>query len=524
MGLFNAPKDASGSSLPAILMGAFVAFGGILFGYDTGTIGGILAMDYWVKLFATDTNSDGKQYITTVQQALIVSILSVGTFFGALAAAPIGDRIGRRWGLLIACAIFTLGVVFQTVATAIPLFVAGRCIAGAGVGVLSSLIPLYQSESSPKWIRGTLVSTYQLTLTIGLLLAAVVNNSTHNRNDSGSYRIPVIIQALWALILAAGLFYLPETPRYFVKTGNIEKAAHSLGRLRRLPADHYSVKEELDEIIANHEIEQSIGKSNWLSLFQKAGSQRKRLFTGCMIMAGSQLTGINFIFYYGTQFFKNSGISNPFLIGLTTNLVNVFSTLPGLYLVEKWGRRPILLFGAIGMCICEFIIAIVGVTADSDVANKVLIAFVCFYIFFFACSWGPVGWVVVGEIFPLHLRAKSIACSIASNWIFNWAIGFATPYMVDSTPGAAGLGAKVFFVWGACCFFCILFVYFFVYETKGLTLEEVDSLYAEVGNAWRSREWKPQGTFREEVRRKSMVDAEHVEKYKGGFEAKEVAV
>lgn len=240
--------------------------------------------------------------------------------------------------------------------------------------------------------------SYQLTLTFGLLLAAIVNNATHNRQDTGSYRIPVVIQALWAVILAGGLLYLPETPRYFVKTGNIEKAAHSLGRLRQLPSDHESVKEELDEIIANHEFELSLGKSNWMSIIKKAGSQRKRLFTGCMIMAGSQLTGINFIFYYGTQFFKNSGISNPFLIGLTTNLVNVFSTLPGLYLVEKWGRRPILLFGAIGMCVCEFIVAIVGVTASSEVANKVLIAFVCFYIFFFACSWGPVGWVVVVSI------------------------------------------------------------------------------------------------------------------------------
>jgi MFS transporter, SP family, sugar:H+ symporter len=187
-----------------------------------------------------------------------------------------------------------------------------------------------------------------------------------------------------------------------------------LGRLRRLPADNESVKEELDEIIANHEFELSVGKSNWRSIIQKAGSQRKRLFTGCMIMAGSQLTGINFIFYYGTQFFKNSGISNPFLIGLTTNLVNVFSTLPGLYLVEKWGRRPVLLFGAIGMTVCELIVAIVGVTADSQIANKVLIAFVCFYIFFFACSWGPVGWVVVvcANILRPHSNDRSLYCSL----------------------------------------------------------------------------------------------------------------
>lgn len=236
---------------------------------------------------------------------------------------------------------------------------------------------------------------YQQFLTFGLLLAAIVNNGTHNRNDSGSYRIPIIIQALWALILAGGIFFLPETPRYFVMKGQLDKAARSLSRLRRLPVDHPTIKEELGEVVANYEHELSIGQSTWTGIVQKEGSQLKRLFTGCAIMAGSQLTGINFIFYYGTQFFKNSGIQDPFLIGLTTNLVNVVSTIPGLFLVEKWGRRPILLFGAIGMTCCEFIVAIVGVTASSEVANKVLIAFVCFYIFFFACSWGPVGWVVV---------------------------------------------------------------------------------------------------------------------------------
>ncbi|PVH88397.1 glucose transporter-like protein [Cadophora sp. DSE1049] len=503
MGFFELHHDAEGSSLPAIFMGAFIAFGGILFGYDTGTIGGILAMDYWVKLFATTTNAEGVKYITSSQQALIVSMLSVGTLVGALFGASIGDRIGRKMGLIVACVVFNIGVTLQTIATAIPLFTAGRTIAGAGVGVVSVLIPLYQSESAPKWIRGTLISTYQLALTAGLLLASIVNNATQNRNDSGSYRIPVAVQALWALILAGGLLYLPETPRYYVKKGDETKALASLGRLRRLPVTSPTLRQELNEIIANHQYELTLGNSSWLQCFSKGGSQRKRLFTGCAIMALSQLTGINFIFYYGTQFFKNSGISNPFTISLITNLVNVFSTIPGQVLVEKWGRRPLLLFGAIGMCFCEFIVAIVGVTADSEIANKVLIAFVCFYIFFFACSWGPVGWVVVGEIFPLRLRAKSVALSIASNWLLNWAIAYATPYLVDEGPGNAGLGAKVFFVWGTCCFVCALFVYFFVYETKNMTLEQVDELYDTIGSARNSAGFVPtvhysQGTEVEE--------------------------
>lgn len=172
------------------------------------------------------------------------------------------------------------------------------------------------------------------------------------------------------------------------------------------------------------------------------------------------------------------------------------------------------------MTVCEFIVAIVGVTASSEVANKVLIAFVCFYIFFFACSWGPVGWVVVGEIFPLRYRAKSVACSIASNWIFNWAIGYATPYLVDNTPGAAGLGAKVFFVWGTCCMLCTLFVYFFIYETKGLTLEQVDELYDHVSSARTSPGFVPKMSYEEEARKASVSEAVHVEKYRASVSEK----
>ena len=251
-------------------------------------------------------------------------------------------------------------------------------------------MPLYQSESSPKWIRGTIVGCYQLAITIGLLIAAIVNNSTKDRNDTGSYRIPIAVQYAWALILITGMLILPETPRYLIKTGKMDKAARSLSRLRRLPIDDPSLLDELAEIKANHDFEMSIGKASYLDCFK--GTLGKRTLTGCALQALQQLTGVNFIFYYGTQFFKNSGIHNPFVISLITNIVNVVSTFPGLYMVEKWGRRRLLLFGAIGMCICQFIVAIVGVSTSSTVANKVLIAFVCIYIFFFACSWGPVAW------------------------------------------------------------------------------------------------------------------------------------
>jgi len=496
MGKFQltAPPDYPGKTWPAVVIGLFVAFGGVLFGYDTGTISGIIAMPYWLTHGFADASNDFK--ITASQDSLIVSILSAGTFFGALAAAPLADIIGRRIGLMISCGVvFNLGVILQTASTERPMFIAGRFFAGLGVGLVSAIIPMYQSETAPKWIRGTIVGAYQLAITIGLFLAAIVNNSTKNRNDTGSYRIPIAIQFLWSSILVLGLIFLPESPRYLIKMDRREKATASLAKIRRLPIDHPSIEEEISEIAANHAYEMSLGKASYSDCFK--GTVLKRLLTGCGLQSLQQLTGVNFIFYYGTQYFKNAGFKNPFIIQVITNSVNVASTFPGLYLVEKMGRRNLLLMGAIGMCVCQYIVAITGTASSfSDVAaQKAAIAFVCFYIFFFASSWGPVAWVVTGELFPLKARAKCLSFTTASNWLLNWAIAYATPYMVD--PEHANLGSKVFFVWGTFCFICIAFVWFMIYETKGLSLEEVDELYGIVNKAWLSAKFRPAVKFAE---------------------------
>lgn len=183
--MLRAPPGAAGKAWPAIAVGLFVAFGGVLFGYDTGTIGDILAMPYWLETFSTGYTIKGKPAITAAQSSEIVSLLSAGTFFGALTAAPTCDFFGRRLGLMVSTVVFTVGVILQTAATAIPLFVAGRFFAGYGVGMISASIPLYQSETAPKWIRGTVVGSYQLAITIGLLLASIVGNATKDRNDTG---------------------------------------------------------------------------------------------------------------------------------------------------------------------------------------------------------------------------------------------------------------------------------------------------------------------------------------------------
>ncbi|TPX10361.1 uncharacterized protein E0L32_008766 [Thyridium curvatum] len=519
------PEEEAGKSWPAIAIGAFVAFGGILFGYDTGTISGILAMDYFKDHFSTGyRDGEGRPDISPSQSSAVVSILSAGTFFGALSSPFLADYIGRRLALIASSFVFILGVILQTAATSLPLFLAGRFFAGFGVGLVSALIPLYQSETAPKWIRGAIVGAYQFAITVGLLLAAVVDNATHTRDDTGSYRIPIAVQFAWALILISGMLILPETPRFLIKQGKKEKAARALGRLRRLPYDHPALADELGEIEANHQFELSLGKASYIDCFR--GNMLKRQLTGMALQALQQLTGINFIFYYGTQYFKNSGISDPFVIQMITSSINVACTIPGLYAIDKWGRRPLLFWGGVGMAISQLLVAVLGTTTTSQndvgtiivhnvAAQKAGIAFVCTFIACFAATWGPLGWVVTSEIFPLKQRARALSMTTATNWLLNWAIAYSTPYLVNYGDGYANLQSKIFFIWFGCCFICIAFVYFYIYETKGLSLEQIDEMYTDCSSARKSTSWVPSLSFRQ---RESLA-AQEREKVAGNHHA-----
>lgn len=215
------------------------------------------------------------------------------------------------------------------------------------------------------------------------------------------------------------------------------------------------------------------------------------------------------VVYYGTTFFKSVGMQNAFVISMITTAVNVASTPISFWAIEKLGRRTLLIGGAVGMCACEFIIAITGTAAPhSSAANYVMIIFTCFYIFFFASTWGPAAWVYIGEIFPLPIRAKGVALSTASNWFWNCIIGIITPYMVDDDKGH--MGAKVFWLWGSTCALCVAYSYFLISETKGLSLEQVDLMLAETRPS-NSAKWIPHETFAE----REGKNATHNEKLSG---------
>ncbi|KAK6403872.1 hypothetical protein LTR95_018913 [Oleoguttula sp. CCFEE 5521] len=494
-------------TVKAYLMCAFAAFAGILFGYDSGYISSVLGMakfreDYGHPVSLSDVhavlkgNPPQAYDYDTWQKSLIVSILSAGTFFGALISGSLADRYGRRTTIIAGCVIFMVGVVVQCSTTHVVSLSIGRLVAGFGVGFVSAINILYMSEVAPRKFRGAIVSCYQFAVTIGIMLAACVTYGTQNRNDEGAYRIPIAVQLLWAVILIVGLYLLPESPRYFVKKNDMDKAAKALARVRGQPVESDAIQDELLEIQANYEYEKDIGEEGWRACFSggfKRNSNLRKVFIGTGIQLFQQWTGVNFIFYYNTTFFQQVGLKNPFLISMITTVVNVVSTPISFWTIEKFGRRPLLIWGAVGMTVCDFVIAIVGTAdAQSTAANYVLIVFVCLFVFFFASTWGPAGWVVIGEIFQLPIRSKGVALSTASNWFWNCIIAVIIPYIVD--PDYGNLGATVFFVWGSTCLSCIAFAYFFVPETKGLTLEQVDKMMEEVP-ARLSGGWKPRERF-----------------------------
>ena len=460
----------------AIVVSVCAAFGGFLYGYDTGTIAGILDMEYFIRTFG-HRQSDGRYILAASEQSLIVSTLSAGTFIGALLGYPSSDFYGRRLGIVLACFIFSIGVLMQTVTNQLSFFAAGRFFAGLGVGIISCVVPLYQSECAPKRIRGAIVSFYGWFVTIGLLVAAIVDNATEHMLSYYSFRIPIGIQLLWAIVLLINTFFLPESPRYLVMKGQIDQAYQSQAKLNSTTVNNPQIDANIKEIIGNMQLAAKHGSNSYIDCF-KMGPHKNLLRTlvGIGIQACQQLTGINFIIYYGTSFFHSSGMQNPFLISIIANIVNVVMTIPGMLIVDKFNRRKLLLIGAAGMSICEYIVAIVGTFADqsNEAAQKMIIAFICMYMAFFASIWGPIPGVVIGELYPLAIRAKCMSLSTASNWLWNFAIGYITPYLISKNSG--NLDFKVFFVWGSTCAGCLIFSFFCIWETKGLSLEEVDYL------------------------------------------------
>ncbi|KAG1813963.1 general substrate transporter [Suillus subaureus] len=504
------------TSRRAVLLAIFIAFGGFLFGYDMGVISGCLIMPDFIRRFGQE-GTDGQYILSSSRQSIIVSLLSAGTFCGALAQAFTSDRLGRRGSILFWSAIFTVGVAIQTGTTySLIQLVIGRYIAGLGVGSLSAIVPLYNGETAPKAIRGTILVIYQVQVISGIFFSYLFELGSHTINNSASWRIPIGLQMVWGIILLSGMFFLPESPRHLLGTGRGDEARKVVADLNGVPEDDPLVIEIVEELDFAIREENMGGKATWLECFSTRNALWRRTINGMMLQFIQQLNGQNFYYYYGDTFFQSAGAGlSPYVIQTVLGAVSVIGTLPALYFIETWGRRKSLLLGASGQAICALIVALVGhttlaptgtptsaLTARNRAGGDVVITFAVFQVFIFGTTWGPTPWVYLGESFPLRVRPKSIALGSATNWFWNFMLSFFSPRIVDR------IGPMIMLVFFGMLVFGYIYVYFAIPETKGLTLEEVDELYRSGTPSWRSVGWRPsEKHYHHEVHEKRASDS-----------------
>ncbi|VDC04258.1 unnamed protein product [Peniophora sp. CBMAI 1063] len=483
----------------AILLAVFIAFGGFLFGYDIGVISGCLIMDDFVERFGEPDGSGGF-VLSSSRQSIITSLLSAGTFVGALAQALTADRFGRKWSIFIWAAVFTVGTVIQTATIdSIAQISVGRFVAGLGVGAMSAIVPLYNGETSPKALRGTLLVLYQLQIIIGIFLSYIIDLGTHAIPNSASWKIPVGLQMLWGLILMSGIFFLPESPRRLIYIGREDEARAVIAELNSVELTHEIVESELADLKLGIAAENEGGKATWMECFSTRNVLWKRTLNGMMLQFIQQLNGQNFYYYYGDTFFQSAGTElSPYSIQAILGGVSVVGTVPALYLIEKWGRRRSLLVGAVLEAICALIAGLVGhytlaatgtlpenLTKRNKQGGDVLIAFAVLQVMAFSMFWGPTPWVYLGESFPLRVRPKAIALGSATNWIWNFLLSFFAPRIAED------IGPLILLIFFGMLIFGFVYVWLFIPETKNLSLEEVDELYREGVKPWRSVGWKP---------------------------------
>nr|SIP56041.1 putative Sugar Porter [Yarrowia galli] len=505
------PEPAKKSQLLVILLCLFAAMGGFVFGYDTGTIAGFINMNSFLESFGEQDES-GAFFLSRMRAGLIVGLFSIGAFLGTQLGGFLADTVGRKKGIIYVAMIYIVGMLIQITAfTAWYQVAIGRIVGGVGIGALSVLVPMFQSETAPQNLRGALVSSFQLFITLGIFVGSGVCYGTKSMTDTAAYRIPMGLCFLWAFILLIGMCFMPESPRFLVSVGRIEEARQAMSMTNQVPLHDPFVDEELKAIEDAVIREQSAGKATWKELVTGQPRMGYRLTIGILVQVLQQLCGANYFFYYGTSIFKAIGMSDSFATSMIFGGINFLSTFGGLYIVDRFGRRKCLLGGAMVMFVCFLIYSTVGFVAlypngDTSLPARkavgdVMILFTCIFIVAFATTWAPIAFVVVSETFPLRMRSKGMAVATGGNWMINFLVSFLTPFITSA------IGFQYGYVFTACLGAAIVFVFFFIPETKGLSLEDVDELYASGVSARKSPEWVPSSKKQDaNVPKSSMTD------------------
>ncbi|KAH9846809.1 general substrate transporter [Lenzites betulinus] len=440
----------------------FASLGVFLFGYDQGVMSGVITGPYFRKYFNEPS---------AIEVGTMVAVLEIGAFVTSLAAGQIGDGLGRRGTLFSGAVVFAIGGAIQTFTTGFWVMVVGRIISGLGVGLLSTIVPIYQSEISPPDHRGALACMEFTGNIFGYASSVWIDYFCSFIESDMSWRIPLFIQCIIGAILALGSIVMPESPRWLIDVDRDEEGMRVIADLHGGDPEDLVAKAEFQEIKDRVIFERESGEGRTYAVMWKR--YKKRVLLAMSSQAFAQLNGINVISYYAPRVFEEAGWVGRDAILMTgiNAIIYILSTLPPWYLVDRWGRRFILLTGAVVMALA---LGMTGWWMYIDVPETPQAVVFCVIVFnaAFGYSWGPIP-LYPPEILPLTVRAKGVSLSTATNWAFNFLVGEMTPILQES------IEWRLYPMHGFFCVCSFILVYFLYPETKGVPLEEMDAVFGE---------------------------------------------
>ncbi len=452
-----------------LFMAVVAAIGGILFGYDTAVISG------------TISNVTAQFGLDTLQQGWYVGCALIGSIIGVLFAGALSDSIGRKKTMLIAATLFCLSAVCCAISADFVQLVCFRIIGGVGIGIVSIVSPIYISEVSPADRRGTMVSLYQLAITIGFLAAYLVNFWIQDAAESSEYGSGVwnhlMKEEMWrgmlgsmtvpALLYFIVIFLIPESPRWLIVKGKGDKAIRTLTRIYGDMTHAVAQLEETRASIAGET------KSEWKALLQPG--ILKAVIIGSAIAILGQFMGVNAVLYYGPEIFGKAGLSggDSMFSQVLVGAVNMLTTVIAVFIIDRVGRKQLIYWGVSGMIISLVMIGSYFLWGDGwGLGNGFLLAFFLFYVFCCAISISAVVFVLLSEMYPNSVRGRAMSIAGLALWVGTYLIGQLTPWLLENlTP------AGTFFLFAVMCIPYILIMWKAVPETTGKTLEEIEAYW-----------------------------------------------
>ncbi|KAF3384354.1 Quinate permease [Penicillium rolfsii] len=494
-------------------LAAVLCCGGALFGYDSGVIGGVLTFESFQDSFQFTAAQK------TRVSSIAVGIQQAGALAGCFIIWPVTNWYGRRIAMMLCSLLFCFGVVLEVIDThSLPVFYVGRVICGLGIGGSATIIPIYMSEMSPKEIRGQLGSCYQLTYTIGILVSSWIDYGVKALPRSArQWQLPIGLQLVPGALMGLGMFSLDESVRWLLAHGKTAEAWRSMVWIRA--GDGPAVMEEFEEMRHGLE-EERHATAGFRARELLEWPNLHRLLIGSGLFLAQQSTGSTALAYFGPQFFAllvGAGDKNLLLTGIFGAIKVVACLLFVIFLSDRFGRRPLLASGAAFMSVCMLATAAVvkeyppqdGIVTSAGVAT---VALIYLDIIAYNFSWGPLPWPCTSEIFPTRIREPGVAFGVGSQWLFNFIWSFSTPCIM------AGLGWATFLLFGLLDILIVAFTFFFLKETAGKTLEEINEMFDGV-NADAERGWK-NGTFdtetEEDARNKRGQHLDRIDSVKSG--------